>query len=117
MTTTTTVGTSLTTIATLETGYSDRIGLQVTNSGDTAFNAFQLQGSINGTTWVALATDAGGFSTPVMPLRRTIGAPVTLAAGATAQLLIDGGYYKSLRVQASVASSTTTAVTVAWSNR
>jgi hypothetical protein len=114
---TTTVGTSLTTIDTIGVGRSDRVGIQVTNSGATALNAFQIQGTIDGTTWVALASDAGGFSTPVMPLRRTIGAPVTLAAGAIAIITLDGGYYRQIRLQASVASGTTTAVTTAWANR
>jgi hypothetical protein len=116
MATTTTVGTTLTTILTLETGYSDRIGIQVTN-GATSFNAFQLQGSIDGGNWVALATDAGGFSTPVMPLRRTLGTPVTLANAARAFLLLDGGYFRYLRLQASVASGTSEVVVTNWTNR
>lgn len=117
MATTTTVETALATIFDIGTGFSDRIGIQVSNTGATALNAFQLQGSIDGTTWVALATDAGGFSTPLLPLRRTIGAPVTLAGGATAQLLLNGGYYQRLRLRASVASGTTTTAVTAWNNR
>lgn len=117
MATTTTVGTSLTTIAEIGTGFSDRIGIQVGNTGATAFNAFQLQGTIDGTNWIALSTDAGGFSTPVMPLRRAIGAPVTLAGGASAILLLDGGYYQRIRLQASVGSGSTTAVVSASGNR
>lgn len=113
---TTTVGTTLTTIATLDAGRSDRIGVTVTN-GDTAFNAFQLQGTIDGTTWIALASDAGGFSTPLLPLRRCIGTPVTLAGGAVATLLLDGGYFRQLRLQASVASGTSVVTVDAWTNR
>ena len=114
--TTTTVGTTLTTIVTLDTGRSDRVGVTVTN-GATAFNACQLQGTVDGTTWVALASDAGGFSTPLLPLRRCIGAPVTLAGTAVATLLIDGGYFKQMRVQASVASGTSVVNVEAWTNR
>jgi hypothetical protein len=114
--TTTTVGTTLTTIATLDTGRSDRIGVAVTN-GATAFNAFQLQGTIDGTTWVTLASDAGGFSTPVLPMRRCLGSPVTLAGGAVATLLIDGGYFRQIRLQASVASGTSVVTVDAWTNR
>jgi len=114
--TTTTVGTTLTTIATLDTGRSDRIGVTVTN-GDTAFNAFQLQGTIDGTAWIALASDAGGFSTPLLPLRRCIGTTVTLAGGAVATLLLDGGYFRQLRLQASVASGTSVVTVDAWTNR
>ena len=115
--TTTTIETTLVTLVDIQTGFSDRIGIQVSNTGATALNAFQMHGSIDGTTWVALATDAGGYSTPLLPLRRTIGAPVTLAGGATAQLLIDGGYYQRLRLRASVASGSTTAAVTVCGNR
>ena len=117
MATTTTIETTLVTLAEIGTGFSDRVSIQISNTGATALNAFQLQGSIDGTTWVSLATDAGGFSTPLIPLRRAIGAPVTLAGGATSQLILDGGYYQRLRLRASVGSGSTTVMVAAWNNR
>lgn len=40
---------------------------------------------------VAIASAAGDYSSPVAPLIRVIGAPVTLAAGATAMFIMDTG--------------------------
>lgn len=84
-------------------------GFTVKNNGANALDAFEIRALMHQTgTEVPLATVAGDFSAPVFPLRSTRGAPVTLAAGATAVLFISLAGVKRLRFYASSAVGTTT---------
>jgi hypothetical protein len=107
-----TVGTGLTALAELGVESMWTVGAYVQNTGATAFNAFELACKMHPSDvdWTILANAAGNFSTPVFPLRRTVGAPVTLAGGARSALFLDVHYMAIVRVRASVASGTTTAI-------
>jgi hypothetical protein len=86
------------------------LGIAIENTG-VAFNAFELSAKVSDdAAWTVLGSIAGDFSTPVYPLRRTVGAPVTLANGAKATIFLDVMHLSRVRVRASVASSTTSVV-------
>lgn len=54
---------------------------------------------------VVIASVALDFSTPVAPMVRTVGTPVTLAAGNTAMFIMDTGGIDNVRVQATSANA------------
>jgi hypothetical protein len=106
-----TVGTSLVEILDFDVSDRSALGIVVGNTGATAFNAFSLQAKVSDeAAWTVLGNAAAAFSTPVFPFRRAVGTPVTLAGGATAMLMLDVMYVTRIRLQASVASGSTTAV-------
>lgn len=85
-------------------GGQQRMGIQVTNGGAAALDAFLLEVEAgNSGVWSTLAgpTTASDFSSPVAPLIRVVGAPVTLAAAATALLLLDTHGLSGVRISAS----------------
>ena len=83
-----------------------RLGIEVSNNSGGALTTFVLSARVGkSTTFITLASDAAGFSTPVAPLIRTVGAPVTLANGASALILLDCHGLSKVRVVASAAVS------------
>ena len=119
--TVTTVGTSLTTIYTAtigQPGYEEKQGFQIVNgSGGQAFNAFQVQGRMHpDAAFVTIkSTSFTGSPSDTYPCWASAD-PVTLAAGAGLLLEVTGAWYQ-LRLQASVASGSTTATAYAWGGR
>ena len=105
-----TFGGGTTTIAEFSTEQAgcQRAGITVTNSAGSAaaFAVFQLQ-VISGKSivYTIIASIAGDFSTPLSPLLRTVGTPVTLAVGATAFLLMDIHGIAQVRIQAQSAGT------------
>lgn len=92
-----------TTLATIDTSMIDRLVIEVgviTQAFDAFAVAAQVAGSPN---FVTIASIAGDFSTPVSPMVRAVGTPVTLAAGATALLVLDVRGISAVRIQASAA--------------
>ena len=112
---TTTVTSSATTILTAGTGGGDSaqvMGIQVTNTG-AAFTAFTLAVRCGSSSvWTTLASAAGDYSSPASPLLRVDGAPVTLASGSTAFLLLVMQGIHEVRIQATCATTTSAAVNV-----
>jgi hypothetical protein len=109
MSSTITVGTSLTTLIQANARYSEFLGFQITN-GDTAFNAFQVQARMeDGLDWVAIKssgfTDATGFS-PAWATAEL----ATLGTSTSAILYVLGKHPWEVRLQASVASGTSSVV-------
>ena len=105
---TSTVGTSLTTIGILVVSCSQQITVQIKNTGAIAFNAFQVQARLNSQAdWIAIKT-TGYTGTPpdTFPVWATSN-PVTLAGGSGVVIQI-AGIYADVRLQASVASGSTT---------
>lgn len=103
---TTSVGTTLTAIATVPNRFSTLTTFQIIN-GATAFNAFQVQARNGGgdTPWVVLqSTDP--TSNPAWGIRASANL-VTLASSGNAMLSIPGGFAE-VRLMASVASGTST---------
>lgn len=86
-----------------------RMGIQVTNSGANALDAFQVNVRCGSSTaWTTIASIAGDFSSPVAPLIRTQGAPVSLAAAATCFILLDCFGIHEVELKASAAVGATT---------
>lgn len=106
-----TVTTGLTQLCEYDASDVMSIGIAVENTG-VAFNAFELsvKAHQDDAAWTVIASAAGDFSTPVYPLRRTVGTPVTLASGAKGTLLLDTQHLARVRLRASVAATTTSAV-------
>jgi hypothetical protein len=109
MATTTTIGTDLTTIGTARGQFAQQVAFQVENTGATAFDEFQVQArmSADASNWVAVAsTTYTGSPSDTYPVWATADL-TTLAGGSKAILQVSGLYYE-VRLQASVASGTTT---------
>lgn len=88
-----------------------RMGIQVTNSGANAFDAFQLNVRCGSSTaWTTLANSLATFvTTPVAPLVRAATTdPTALAAAATTFILLDchGIHEVELKASAAVGAST-----------
>jgi len=82
------------------------LGLQVSNNSGGALTTFTLEvrcGASAG--WTTLASVAGDFSTPVSPLTRVVGTPVTLANAATALLIMLVQGIHEVKITASAAVS------------
>jgi hypothetical protein len=99
-----TVGTSLTTVLELtDTVLHQDFFLQLSNGGASALNAFQVQvRQLDSSAWLPYLTaySAGGV------IKHLVGAPATLANGATSTVWIQIPRPRGLRLQASVASGT-----------
>lgn len=91
----------------------DFISFGLTNQGSIAFNAFEVQFQIekggDWYTWFNQSSDWTSLDT-TSAILTAVGDPTSLAAGAQAAFLMDkiSGWY-AVRLQASVASGTTTA--------
>lgn len=88
----------------------EELGLTITNNGPNAFDAFQIRAVMHASgEEVTLATLAADFATPLFPLRRAVGTPVTLANAATAALFLSVAGIKRIRLYASAATGAGTA--------
>ena len=83
----------------------EEAGLSIKNNGPNAFDQFEV--------WVKhhkdgpevrLATLAADYSTPLWPLRRTVGTPVTLANGVSASLFLNVAGIHTLILKGSAAT-------------
>lgn len=86
----------------------EEIALTIENAGANAFDAFQvLMKAHKDADEIIVASIAGDFSTPVFPLRRCIGTPVSLAVGnhATIFLSVAGMARLILKASAAVGAS------------
>jgi hypothetical protein len=94
--------TTICTIPTCENGVQ-RMGITVTNNdAAAALDAFVLSVRTGqSTVFHTIASAAGDFTSPVAPLVRAVGAPVTLAATASAFLLVDCYGLAEVRIAAS----------------
>jgi hypothetical protein len=106
---TTVVGTSLTTIAQTNAKFAEFLAFQIAN-GATAFNAFQVQARAETTApWVVIKdssyTSSAGF-TPAWATAEL----ATLAISGNAILYVLGKHAFEIRLQASVASGTSTVI-------
>ena len=114
-TVTTTVTSSATTILVAGTGGGDTaqvMGIQVTNTG-AAFTAFTIEVRCGSSAvWTEIASAAGDFSTPLSPMLRVVGAPVTLANAATCFILLLMQGIHEVRLKATCGTSTSAAVNV-----
>jgi len=84
------------------------LGLQVTNGSGGALTTFDVSvrtGNAATAVWTSIAAAAGDFSTPLSPLLRTVGAPVTLANGSTAFILMLVQGIHEVKITASAAVS------------
>ncbi|MBX9609690.1 MAG: hypothetical protein K2Y51_26005 [Gammaproteobacteria bacterium] len=89
-------------------GRFTKLLIEIVNAAQ-AFDAFILSVQVAGSpNWVPIASAGGDFSTPLSPLLRAVGAPVTLAAGATALLYLDTRGLSRVRIQASAAVDSAT---------
>ena len=105
MSTTTTVTTSLTTIAEIQSQYAEFLGFAIVN-GATALNAFQVEAQVSAAApWVPIKTtgytDAWGTSPAWATANLT-----TLGASGEAVLAVLGKHWQRVRLRASVASGT-----------
>jgi len=91
----------LTQVMVINTTPMKRVSITCKATGQ-ALSAFALAASpdnnfANPVTFASLAAD---YSTPVAPVIRTVGTPVTLAAAATAMVVVDVGGFDNLYVYA-----------------
>jgi hypothetical protein len=103
-----TVDTSLTTLTVIPARFARQMSFQLKNTGDTALNAFQVQARLSvEADWLPIKTaDFVGEPSETYPVWASAN-PVTLADGAGAIIHV-AGVYGEVRLQASVASGTTT---------
>lgn len=102
-------------VAVMDVGNSKVVGLEVKNSGANAFNAFVLKGRVsqsqntpaNAGNLTQLSSLAADYSTPVYPVIKAIGAPVTLAAGSSALIFVDVTGLSTLEVWIGSSAATT----------
>lgn len=88
----------------------EEIALTIKNNGPNAFDAFEIRGKTHlDAAEVPIATIAGDFSTPLFPMRRSIGTPVSLASGASAMIFMNVAGLSELSVWASAATNAGTA--------
>lgn len=111
--TTATVGTGIVKIAeiTFDTELSE-VGAYIKNLGPQPFSSFEVRALFNkgaNAQEVTLASIAADYSTPLWPLRRVIGAPVTLALNAVATLFMNVQGIYILRFYAAAAAGAGTA--------
>ena len=103
------VTTAVNPVATVSTNASRVLGLEIKNTGANALNAFEVWGRCSPTgNWVRVSQIGTDYSTPVYPVNRAIGAPVTLAPGATVLLVLDVLGFAEVQLRASTGASTTT---------
>ncbi len=96
-------------------GFS-RLFVQIDNAGANAFDAFEIQGSPDGgTTYEALYSAAGDYTTPAGALVDASGDLTALASGATGWFILDTRGIDYLRIQASAAVGSSAGVTGLWS--
>jgi len=92
-----------TTLATIDVGLVERLVIEV-GVITQALDAFIVQARVAGSpNFITVASVALDYSSPVSPLIRVVGTPVTLAAGTTALLIMDVRSFNEIRLQASAA--------------
>lgn len=86
-------------------------GFAITNAGSNAFDAFEVRAIQHPSgPEITIAASAADYAASIaFPLRRVIGAPVTLAAAATATIWMSLDGIKRLRFYASAAVGASTA--------
>jgi hypothetical protein len=100
---------SLASIALIQVESVSVLGLEIKNTGSAPLTALQITGEVvnQGGTKFLLSSIAGDYSTPNYPVVRTIGAPVTLAAGASCLIVLDVSAFVWLTINAQCGTSTT----------
>jgi len=77
-------------VATINTESAKTMGLEVQNIGANPLSVFDVYARVTpSANLLKVATSSGDYSTPNYPVSRASGAPVTLAAAATAWLFMD----------------------------
>lgn len=112
----TTITTSLTTIgAAIDVSWMEEVYVRIDNAGATAFNAFNIDISPDGTNFETYASTSGDYTSPQGKLISVSSDLTSLGAGATGWFILNVVGIKELRLQASVASGTTENVVGQWS--
>ena len=92
-----------TTLAVIDVSLGERLVIEV-GVITQALDAFIVQARVAGSpNYITVASAAGDYSAPVSPMVRVVGTPVTLAAAATALLIMDVRSFVDVRLQASAA--------------
>ncbi len=91
-------------------GSAHRLGIGAENIGAAALTAFKLSGRVGDTApWQQIAAVSGDYQ-PGAIVAWSRGNPVTLAAGASAAVAVEIGWFSQLQVEVNAASATTVVV-------
>lgn len=97
-------------VARFDTKEARILAIQIKNAGANPFDAFTLVGRVSDAAPdMTVASAALDYSTPNYPIMKTVGAPVTLAAGATGYVVIDCSAFSQMALKLSAGTGATTA--------
>ena len=102
------VGTSLTTLATIDVSGIDYLTATIQSTAGSTLNAFEIQAQSNGSAYKTLFSSSSDYTNPLGDLIMTTDDLTTIANGDEEMFKMDVRGYTNIRLQASVASSTAT---------